>query len=81
MNCIVLYASLSQVHRIRRHLHESGLYADLIRAPQCLAARGCGFALRCDPALASEIRRISAALAIEVRGVFAESTEGYSPLP
>ena len=79
--CIIVYESLSQVHRLKRHLYEGGVYVDMIRAPHSLGIKGCSFALRCSSALMPEIRRTSQALAIEIRGQFAESANGYEPLP
>ena len=79
--CLVVYASLNQVHRLKRHLYRDGVYVDMVRAPQCLGVRGCSFALRCDAALVPAIRRASGELAIEVRGVFAESPGGYEAVP
>jgi hypothetical protein len=81
VTCLVVYASLSQVHRVKRHLYQSGVFVDMVRAPQCLV-RGCSFALRCDETLLPAIRATSQELAIEIRGAFAEiATIGYSPLP
>ncbi len=77
-SCLVVYASLNQVHRLKRHLYQGGVYVDMVRAPQCLGVRGCSFALRCDTAMVAAIRRASEELAIEIRGVFAESPDGYS---
>lgn len=81
MKFLAVYASLGQVQRVKQRLYAGGVYADMIRAPQRLAARGCSFALRCDPELLAEIRRVSRELSIEIRGVYAESPEGYSALP
>jgi hypothetical protein len=79
--CLIAYASLSHVHRLKRRLWESGVFVDMVRAPQCLGVRGCSFALRCAPALVPQIRELSRQLSIEVRGVFLETAAGYSPLP
>jgi hypothetical protein len=80
MRCLVVYASLNQVHRLKRHIYRGGLYVDMVRAPQCLGARGCSFALACDPSLLPAIRDASKDLAIEIRGVFTESPGGYVSL-
>jgi hypothetical protein len=80
MRCLVVYASLNQVHRLKRHIYRGGLYVDMVRAPQCLGVRGCSFALACDPALLPAIRDASKELAIEIRGVFTESPDGYVSL-
>ncbi len=79
--CLVVYASLNQVHRLKRHLYRGGVYVDMVRAPQCLAVHGCSFALRCEAAMVPAIRSASDELAIEVRGVFAESQGGYEAVP
>jgi hypothetical protein len=79
--CLVVYASLNQVHRVKRRLYQGGLYVEMVRAPQCLGVRGCSFALRCAPALLPEIRGASQETAIEIRGVFAETSAGYRSLP
>jgi hypothetical protein len=78
--CLVVYASLNQVHRLKRHLYQGGVYADLVRAPQCLGLRGCSFALRCDAAMVPAIRQASEELAIEIRGAFTELSDGYMAL-
>ena len=78
--CLVVYASLNQVHRVKRHLYQGGVFVDMVRAPQCLGVRGCSFALRCEAALVPEIRRVSQELAIEIRGVFTESPDGYGAI-
>ena len=75
--CLVVYASLNQVHRVKRHLYRGGVFVDMVRAPKCLGLRGCSFALRCDAALVPAIRRASEELGIEIPGVFAESPGGY----
>ncbi len=80
-SCLVVYASLNQVHRVRRHLYACGVFVDMVRAPQCLGVRGCSFALRCDAALLPAIRRVSREMAIEIRGAFAESPSGYEVVP
>jgi hypothetical protein len=79
--CLVVYASLNQVHRVKRHLYRGGVYVDMVRAPQCLGVRGCSFALRCDAGMVHAIRHVSRELAIEIRGVFAESSNGYEAVP
>ena len=78
MRCLVIFASLNQVHRLKRHLYQGGTYVDMVRAPQCLSSRGCSFALRCGPAMVPAIQHASEELGIEIRGVFAESPNGYS---
>ena len=55
--CLVVFASLNQVHRLKRHLYQGGVYVDMVRAPQCLGLRGCSFALRCDAAMVPAIRQ------------------------
>ena len=80
MTYLVVYASLNQVHRLKRHLYRGGVYVDMVRAPQCLGVRGCSFALTCDAAMVPAIREASKELAIEIRGVFTESPDGYSPV-
>lgn len=79
--CLVVYASLNQVHRLKRHLYQGGVYVDMVRAPRCLGVRGCSFALRCDAALVPAIRHASEELAIDIRGVFTESSDGYCAVP
>ena len=79
--CILVYESLNQVNRLKRHLYEGGVFVDMIRAPQNLGVKGCSFALRCPSTLVPEIRRASQTLAIDIRGQFAESANGYEPLP
>lgn len=79
--CLLAYVSLSQVHRVKRHLYRDGVFVDMVRTPRSLGLRGCGFALRCDAALVPAIRHASEELAIEIRGEFVESPSGYIPLP
>ncbi len=74
--CLVVLASLNQVHRLKRHLYQGGVYVDMVRAPQCLGVRGCNFALRCDAAMVPVIRQASEELAIEIRGAFTELPDG-----
>jgi hypothetical protein len=80
-HCLVVYASLNQVHRVKRRLYQGGVFVDMVRAPKCLGVSGCSFALRCEPELLSAVRRASIETAIEIRGVFSESLAGYCPLP
>ena len=77
MKYLVSFASLNQVHRLKRHLYQGGVYVDMVRAPQCLSSRGCSFGLRCDAAMVPAIRHASEELGIEIRGVFAEFPDGY----
>ena len=79
--CLVVYESLNQAHRIKRHLYDGGVFVDMIRVPNNLGIKGCSFALRCSAALVADIRRTSQELAIEIRGQFAEVADGYEPLP
>jgi hypothetical protein len=74
--CLLLYSSLSQVQRVKRRLLEKGIFVDMLRAPQCLASRGCAFALRCDPPAAPLIRDVSHELSIEIQGAFLEPAAG-----
>ena len=78
---LVVYASLNQVHRVKRRLYQGGVYVDMVRAPQCLGVSGCSFALRCEADLLPAVRRASLETSIEIRGVFSESPAGYCPVP
>jgi len=78
--CLLLYSSLSQVQRVKRRLLEKGIFVDMLRAPQCLARRGCAFALRCAPAVAPLVRDVSRELAIEIQGSFLEPAAGADRL-
>jgi hypothetical protein len=78
---IVAFASLSQVQRIRRLLSESGCFVDMIRTPISVGLKGCGFALRCAAEMEKNVRNAAIDQNIEVRGIFAETTEGYRRLP
>ncbi len=69
---MAVYASLSQVQRIKRRLLESGRYVDMIRTPTCLAVSGCSFALTFEREVLSEVERVSRELGIEIRGKFGE---------
>lgn len=77
MNYLTVYASLNQVQRIKSRLSRDGVYADMIRTPRRLSARGCSFALVSSEELLPQVRRASKELGIELRGVFAETEEGY----
>jgi hypothetical protein len=46
-SCLVVFSSLNQVALLKRHLYGEGVYLEMLRAPQCLSATGCSFALRC----------------------------------
>ena len=75
MKFLAVYASLSQVQRIKQRFAARGMYVDMVRAPQYLAVRGCAFALRCDAELLEEVRRVSAELSIAIGGIFEDPTE------
>jgi len=83
--CLLLYASLSHVQRVKRRLLEQGIFVDLLRAPQCLASRGCAYALVCPPSTAPQVCDVSRELSIEIQGAFLESSDGavpsYAPYP
>ena len=77
--CLVIFASLNQVSRIKRNLQASGVFVDMIRAPKCLAKEGCGFALRCDPSLLIRLRQVSKETGIDIQGVFLEESSNGIP--
>lgn len=77
--CLVVFASLNQVSRIKRKLQAAGVYVDMIRAPKCLAVQGCGFALRCDRGLLAKLLELSREVAIEIQGVYLEDPGNGSP--
>jgi hypothetical protein len=81
MSCLVVYASLSHVYRVKRALYGRGAFVEMVRAPQCLAMRGCSFGLRAEADLVASILETSRACGVETRGAFRETQEGYEPLP
>jgi hypothetical protein len=78
---LVAYASLSHAHRVRRLLYDRGRFVEMVRTPQQLAARGCGFGLHCSEAEMAAVRSASQEARVEIRGVFRVLADGYEALP
>lgn len=79
--CIIAYAALGQVQRVRRCLGDTGRFADMIRTPKVLAQHGCGFSLRVPETELAAVRAASEATGIDIRGIFREEPGGYEALP
>jgi len=81
---LAVFPSLNQVSLIRRILHRKGVYVEMTRAPQCLAATGCSFALRCSAAEIGLVLQTSRHAGIPLPGLFRETEQDgvrtYSPL-
>jgi hypothetical protein len=72
---LAVFPSLNQVSLIRRKLHHDGVYVEMTRAPQCLAATGCSFALRCTFAELDLVLRAGREAGIVPGGLFRESVQ------
>ena len=70
---LAVFPSLNQVSLIRRYLHREGVYVEMTRAPQCLAATGCSFALRCSAAELDLVLQTARQAGITVPGLFRET--------
>jgi hypothetical protein len=79
--CLVAYASLAHVQRVRRKLLDGGTFVDMIRTPGPLARKGCGFALRAPRKLLPVILAASLDAKISVSGAFVETADGYGEIP
>jgi hypothetical protein len=73
---LALFPSLNQVSLIRRNLHRAGIYLEMTRAPQCLAATGCSFALRCTAADLAIILQVGRSAGIADPALFRETMRG-----
>jgi hypothetical protein len=78
--CIVAFASLGQVQRVRRRLMEAGKFADMIRTPSSLMLKGCGFSLRAPMMLLADIRIAAVDVDIAIGGAFGETPDGYETI-
>jgi hypothetical protein len=82
--CLIVYAALSQVKRVKSMLESGGDFFETLRSPHCIASGGCSYAIRCTAEQASPIRQISLDLGIIPSGFYREvATEGtisYLPM-
>jgi hypothetical protein len=83
-DCLVVYAALSQVKRVKKVLETENDYFDIVRSPHCLAVGGCSYAIRCAEADIPRLESATRRLGIEWKGVFRErNTQGvtvYEPI-
>jgi hypothetical protein len=77
---LVAFASLSQVHRVRRQLLADGVYLDLVRVPKSTGLPGCGFGVRASRNEWGHVRAVAEAFGIEPAGAFVETPNGWQSL-
>jgi hypothetical protein len=79
-NCLVVYASMSQVKRVKSALEKDGGYVDITRTPHCVSTGGCSTAIRCKQGQLVRVVLASAALQIPVQGAYAEESAFDGPV-
>jgi len=76
---LAVFASLNQVALLKRVLYREGIYADMVRTPQCYASTGCSFALRCRSSDIPILREACRKWSVEPGGIFEETDEDSTP--
>jgi hypothetical protein len=71
-DCLLVYAALSQVKRIKKVLEANGDYFDIVRSPHCLSAGGCSFSIRCAVEDIPRIAAITRDQGIALKGAYRE---------
>lgn len=78
---LVAFASLNQVHRVRRRLFEDGITLDLVRVPKSTGLPGCGYGVRASRNELGHVRAVSETCGIEIAGAFVEIAGGWQAVP
>ena len=76
---LVAFASLNQVHRVRRKLMAEGLYLDLVRVPKSTGLPGCGYGVKVSRNEFGQVRAVAETFGITIAGAFAEDRGGWIP--
>jgi hypothetical protein len=76
---LAVFSSLNQVALLKRALSREGVYADMVRTPQCYAANGCSFALRCQPGDIPRLKEACRKWNVEPGGIFEEIETDSAP--
>ncbi|HBF34382.1 TPA: hypothetical protein DDW35_07440 [Candidatus Sumerlaeota bacterium] len=71
-DCLVIYASMSQVKRVQGELEKNGGRVNVTRTPHCISTGGCSTAIRCKQGQLSKVVAASATLDIPVEAAYAE---------
>lgn len=77
---LVAFASLNQVHRVRRKLMADGLYLDLVRVPKSTDLPGCGYGVRVSRNELDPVRAVAESFDIVIAGSFIVRNGGWTPL-
>ncbi|HBC92509.1 MAG TPA: hypothetical protein DCZ10_06285 [Pelotomaculum sp.] len=72
---LAVFPSVSQVNQMKNRLNKKGEYYGMIRAPHCVSAGGCNFALRFDEEKLSTVKHAAQALGVAIQGVYKEEKQ------
>lgn len=72
---LAVFSSLNLVNRMKSSLNRDEDYFAMTRAPQSIAAGGCGFALRFEDSKLPLVRRTARELGIAIDGIYIEGNK------
>ena len=78
-DCLIIYASMSQVKRVKSELEKNGGYVDITRMPHCISTGGCSTAIRCKRGQLSKVVLSSGTLEIPIEAAYAISPGSNGP--
>ncbi|MCG8502949.1 MAG: DUF3343 domain-containing protein [Firmicutes bacterium] len=72
---LVIYSSITLANRVKRRVAKDGSYVGIIHTPKCISKGGCSYAIRCKKHKLADVKKVSAALKITIRGIYREINE------
>ncbi|TEB07045.1 hypothetical protein Psch_00586 [Pelotomaculum schinkii] len=72
---LAVFPSVSQVNQMKNRLNKNSEYYGMVRAPHCIAAGGCNFALRFDEDKLSIVKHAAQELGVAIQGIYREEKQ------
>ena len=71
-DCLIVFAAMSQVRRVKKVLEAGGAYYEILRSPHCISPGGCSYSIRCAETEIPRVLAVTGELSIPVSGVYGE---------
>ena len=72
---LAVFSSVNVVNRMKSQLNRGGEYFGMLRAPHCISAGGCSFALRFEESKLTLVKQAAQELDIVINGVYKEEDQ------
>ena len=72
---LAVFLSVHLVNRMKSRLNQGGEYVGMLRAPHCISAGGCSFALRFEESKLQVVKEAAQELGIDINGVYKEENQ------